>query len=125
MIPYALIMRIAGAAAIALALYLGYAHIKSIGYAEASVVYEQKIRAYEDGINKKIDTIQALSTSLVVNTTINNDLLAKDVSGILDRVKGKPLVIVKNGECVPSQTFSDTFNQINKRTNESMKGSAK
>lgn len=125
MIPYGLIVRIAGAGLLALALYLGYSHVKSIGYAEAEVVYQQKIREYEEGINKKIDTIEALSTSLVTNSAINNNLIAKDISDILNKVKDKPLVIIKNGKCTPSTTFSDTLNQINKRTNESMKESLK
>lgn len=113
------------ALAIMLALYSGYSYIKNIGYKEAEVVYQQKISDYENKLNKKIDTIETLASTLVAENRESAAILTTDVAEILAKTKGKTLTIVKNGECIPSKTFSDSFVEINKRTNQSMKGSDK
>ena len=113
------------AAAISVGIYAGYSHIKQIGYNEAEAKYTQIMHQYETDVNKKIDTIVAMSNSLATINQANNEQLTNDISAILSKVKGKQLVVVKNGECVPSQTFSDSFGQINKQVNLNMKGSQK
>lgn len=123
--PIALIMRIAGAALIALALYLGYTHVKSIGYEEASTKYEARIKDYEDNVARKIDSIETLSNTLAIESRENNEIVARDIEDILKKVKGKPLVIVKDGECTPSKTFSDSIGELNKRANQAIKESQK
>lgn len=120
-----LAIKAAIAAAIAGFLFFGYEKIKSIGYQEAEQKYTKVIKDYEDNLNKKIDNIETLAGTLVVENRENNVLLTNDINTILTRVKTKPLTIVKNGECSPSQTFSDTFVEINKRANQSMKDSQK
>ncbi len=112
-------------AIIAALLYAGYSHIKSIGYSEAEAVYKPVIEKYEKDVNAKIATIEANSTLLVANDAKNSAILINGIGGILKTIKGQPLTIIKNGECLPTQTFSDTFGAINKRTNEAVKGTQK
>jgi hypothetical protein len=106
-------------------IYLGYSHIKNIGYLEAEAKYTTIIKTYEDSVNNKIDTVVSMSNELATANKANNEQLVTDVTTILSKVKGKQLVIIKNGECVPSQTFSDSFVQINQRVNQSIKESQK
>lgn len=113
------------ATALGLLLFFGYSYVKQIGYAEAEVVYQKKIQEYEDRIVQKIDSIEALSTTLVKSSKANNDALAEDIASILVRVNGKPLVIVKDGKCTPSQTFTDSISAMNKRANQTMQESQK
>lgn len=105
--------------------YLGYSKVKAIGYAEASDKYELIIKDYNDKLVTRIDAIEVSSNTLAKQSRVNNELLAKDVSKILSSVKGKTLTIVKNGECVPNKTFSDSFGELNRSVNQSIKGSSK
>lgn len=106
-------------------LYSGYSHIKSIGYGEAEAKYKPVIEKYENDLSTKLATIEANSTLLVANDAKNSVVLINGIGGILKTIKGQPLTVIKNGECLPTQTFSDTFGAINKRTNEAMKDSQK
>lgn len=113
------------AAGIMGSLYAGYSHVKGIGYKEAETEYKLVIKNYEEQRDAKIAKIEELS-GLLVNTAIaNNDATKNDVKTILAAVKSKPLVVVKNGECTPSQTFSDSILTINKRINQSIKDNQK
>ena len=105
--------------------YLGYSKIKSIGYQEAADKYELVIKDYNERVLNKIDAIEQNSSTLIVESRTNTELLSKNVTGIVKWLKGKTLTIVKNGECTPSKTFSNSFNQINRTVNENMKGSQK
>lgn len=101
-------------------LYSGYYHVKDIGYQEASIKYELVIKDYEKRRDAKIASIEALSTILVTESRSNNATTTKSIANVLAATKGKPLVVVKNGECTPSQTFSDSILTINKRINQSI-----
>lgn len=120
-----LALRIGLVVAFCLSLYMGYAHIKSIGYKEAEQKYTLIIKSYENDVNKKIDAVVMNSVVLLEQNRSNSNRLAKDVKSILDLTKDKPLVVVKNGECLPSEVFSDTIRVLNQRANESMKESRK
>lgn len=110
------------ATAVSGGIYGAYKHVEGIGYDKAMVLCAENTRKYEEKINGKIDKIEANATLLVTETRASNELLQTNVSAILKNTKGKTLTIIKNGECNPSQTFSDTFGNVNKRVNESMKG---
>ena len=101
--------------------YIGYSYVKSIGYNEAKVECDQRFKEYNDIVMQKIERIESNSTTLVENSKIANEKLSEDITTIMKSVKGKTLTIVKNGECVPSQTFSDTINSVNKRINGELK----
>lgn len=100
---------------------MGYSHIKDIGYREAEAKYTEVIRKHELAVAAKTKMIEALSNDLVLQQKASSDQLATSINAVLVNVKGKSLTIIKNGECTPSQTFSDSFSKINKRVNESLK----
>lgn len=106
-------------------LYSGYSYVKGIGYSEAETKYEQVIKDYEAKRDAKIDKIVNLSNILVDESRNNNAATAKSISAVLAAAKAKPLVVVKDGECTPSQTFSDSILTINKRINQSILESQK
>lgn len=101
--------------------YTGYSKIKQIGYEEASAKYELVIKENQNAIAEKIMAIEISSSLLVEQQRLNNENLSSDIAKISRGFKGKTLTIVKNGECLPSAAFSDSFNTINKRVNESLK----
>lgn len=103
-------------------IYAGYSHIKHIGYEEAKVVYEEKINTLEEERKKRLASIESLATQLVADGQKNKEDVDKSLQSILIATKAKPLVVVKNGECTPSQTFSDSLDAINKRVNQNVKG---
>lgn len=100
--------------------YSGYSHVKNIGYQEAAVKYEKVIKDYEEVRNQRIANIEKLSYTLVNESRSNSLATAKGISSVLVAAKAKPLVILKEGECTPSQTFSDSILTINKRINQSI-----
>ena len=105
--------------------YLGYSKVKAIGYTEASVKYEAIIKEYNTELIARVCSIESTSNTLAKESRENNEALAKDISKILSSVKGKTLTIVKNGECVPNKTFSDSFGELNRSVNQSIKDSSK
>ena len=122
MINPMLVMRLLVALALAGALYFGYSHVKQIGYDEAAAKYSLIIKGYEEDVNKKIDALEVLSSTLVVENRKNNISLSKDMQDIKEGIKKKPLIVVKDGECTPAPTFSEAIVKINVRANQSVKG---
>ncbi len=125
--PFALqiLYKLAGVALVLLALYSGYSHIKSIGYAEAEAKYTLVIKNYEDNLNKKINAIEVVSMALAEESKASSEQLATGINTLISNTRGKTLTVVKNGECLPSETFSKTFREINVRTNQTMKETSK
>jgi esterase/lipase len=100
---------------------MGYAKVKQAGYEEAEAKYTQIIKDYENSVNKKIDNIESLSNLLIIQGREDAVLLSQDMQTIVTSIKRKPLVIVKDGECNPNATFSDTLSKINQRANQTVK----
>ena len=105
--------------------YLGYSKVKHIGYEEAKVEYEKKYQEYVTAHQTKLDGIVKTSDVLLAEARKGNADTLKGINNILVATKGKPLVIVKDGGCVPSPTFTDSISEINKQVNEKMKGKVK
>lgn len=105
--------------------YLGYSKIKQVGYEEAKVEYEKKYKEYVDAHQAKLDSIVKTSDVLLAESRKSNVNTLKGINTILAKSKGKPLVIVKDGGCVPSPAFIDSISEINKQVNEKMKGKVK
>lgn len=102
-------------------LYTGYSYVKNIGYQQARVECEEKFAQYNKELDAKLQQIAATSTTLVEDSKKANEAISADLATIMKSVKGKTLTIVKNGECIPNKTFSDTINSVNKRVNEGLK----
>jgi len=105
--------------------YSVYSNIRQAGYTEAATKYQLVIDNQQKLIDTKLKDIEQLSSTLVTESRASNTALASSVYSILNKVKGVPLVVVKDGKCTPSQTFSDTIDAVNKRVNESMKETQK
>lgn len=105
--------------------YLGYSKIKAIGYQEASAKYEERIKEYNSKVLAKVEAIEQNSIVLSEEARTNNAKLQKNITSVVSTMKGKTLTIVKNGECTPSKTFTDSFNQINHIVNENIKEAQK
>lgn len=128
MIPDTLVkigVKLLSALAIMFAIYSGYAYIKNIGYQEAEQVYLERMQKREIEISAKIDSIEMLSNILVKENRDASASLSADMYTIISKVKGKTLTVIKDGECTPSKTFSDSIVEINKRANQAVKGSQK
>lgn len=96
-------------------------YVENIGYSRAKQEDALIIKKLEDDAEKKFNSISVNSNVLATELKISIEALQNDIASIVKASKGKSFVIVKNGECSPSTTFSDTFNQINKRVNENNK----
>lgn len=107
------------------ALYTVFNAIDSRGYDRAKAECAIVVKDYEDKVLNRLTKIEENSSVLILNNKTVNDAMSVDIATILSKVKGKALVVVKDGKCVPSQTFSDTIDAVNKRVNQSMKDSQK
>lgn len=108
--------------AISVGLLIVYTKVKDIGYQEATTKYEQLISAHILANQEKLANLEKLSTKLVQITTESDITNTKNIGKISASIKGKSLVIVKDGQCNPSPTFLGSFDEINKQANESMRG---
>jgi hypothetical protein len=102
-------------------LYGSFLYIKDMGYKEAETKYTEIIANNERAIQDKSKSIEVMSNVLVEQQKQASIQLNASINSIMAGLKGKTLTVIKNGECTPSQTFSDSFVTINKRTNESIK----
>ena len=105
--------------------YLAFEKVKNIGYEEYKVLCDKRFAEHKEATDKRIEALETVSNTLVVENRENSALLAKDVAQLLKGVKGKTLTIVKDGGCTPTTTFADTFNSVNVRVNQSMKDKQK
>lgn len=97
---------------------LAYGWVYNRGYSAANLECDQKFQAYESKLNNQLDVLEANLQ------TINTDLVQKqselvvDVQAILQKVKSKPTIIVKEGRCTLQPEFVDSINQAIQRVNQ-------
>jgi 23S rRNA pseudoU1915 N3-methylase RlmH len=111
---------IAAIVAFAILQFFVWNHGRNFGEEHCIAKYEQQIRERDEAINEKVSELNDSSNKLAVNQKADTQKLRKDLQLILAQVKeGKqPVVIVKDGKCLPSETFVETVNKINRRVNE-------
>lgn len=105
--------------------YLGYSKVKQIGYEEAETKYTKIIAEHNKAVDEKIRELEKSSRQLVALTEANNTKLTQNIGQIVLGLNGKTLTVIKNGKCVPTKEFSDSFGKLNGAVNESIKGSRK
>jgi 23S rRNA pseudoU1915 N3-methylase RlmH len=95
-------------------------HGRNFGEERCTAKYEQQIRKRDEAINAKVTELNESSNKLAQNQKADTQKLRKDMQLILEQVReGKqPVVIVKDGKCMPTETFVETVNKINRRVNE-------
>jgi hypothetical protein len=101
------------------AFVLGWMYTKGYdtAYQDRTNHYE-KIRAEEiNKLNLKIDNLENLSNELATQGTINQNIISRDLNNVVKNLPKSVPFIIKNGECVPSENFIDTFNSIITRGN--------
>ncbi len=110
--------QIAGAAALALVLYLGYHKIYSIGYNKATAECAQRVKEYEEKIDGRIKSIENSSSALIEQSALADAARKKDYAAILFTIKGKPLYVIEQGKCKPSPDFVKAYNEGIERSNK-------
>lgn len=105
--------------------YFTFSYVKHIGYVEAETKYTKIIEEHNKAIDVKISELEKSSRALVTLTESNNTKLTQNIGQIVLGLNGKTLTIIKDGKCVPTKEFSDSFGKLNSTVNESMKGSRK
>lgn len=112
------IKEIIAIAVISLFFYSFYSYSYQKGY-DNRVAYYEEVRKKEFlTLNSKIDKIENLSTELSDSVKKNQNGLEKDLNQITGNVKNIKSYILKNGECVPSEEFLNSFNSIILRGNK-------
>ena len=99
--------------------------IKQMGYNKAETKYLALIAKHNKAIDEKITELEKSSKALVELTESNNTKLTQNIGQIVLGLNGKTLTIIKDGKCIPTKEFSDSFGKLNSAVNESMKGSRK
>ena len=83
------------------------------------VVHYEKIRAEDRNILiSKIDNLEALSIGMSKDVVRKQIKLSKDLNTLTLDIKNNKSFDVKNGECVPSEYFINTFNSVINRANQ-------
>ena len=83
------------------------------------VVHYEKIRAEDRNILiSKIDNLETLSIGLTKDVVRKQTKLGKDLNSLTLDIKNNKSFDVKNGECVPSEYFINTFNSVINRANQ-------
>ncbi len=104
--------------------YIGYNHIKDIGYKEAQAECQAKFDELEAKQNKRVEELQTVITQTADNLITNNQILTSDISRIVGGLKkgGQPTTIIKEGKCTPSPTFVNSLNEAIDRANAGASG---
>jgi hypothetical protein len=101
--------------------YTTYHRIKTIGYNEgfktANTECIKKNKEFTDKLDTLIVTIENNSSKLVSESVEARKVLKKDISTILLTIKNKPLYIIEQGQCKPSDDFINAYNQAVDRIN--------
>lgn len=83
------------------------------------VEYYEKIRAEDRNILiSKIDNLETLSIGLTKDVVRKQTKLGKDLNSLTLDIKNNKSFVIKNGECIPSEYFINTFNSVIDRANQ-------
>jgi len=112
--------------AIVIAVVLVYGWIYQKGYSNGKEACEQahleSDQARDAAINERIDKLASGSTKIANETKKSAGNINKQIEELLINLrkdpKSGPLVIIKDGNCVPDKTFVDAINAINGAANE-------
>lgn len=110
--------QLVGAIALAIACWFVYHHIYESGYKAASVVYEARIKDYNDKLDKRIGNLEGDSHVLVSAAASQAETRTQELSAITALAKKKVLFTVKGDKCTPSQDFLNSYNALITRGNQ-------
>lgn len=93
----------------------------SSGKKDAEAVYLQENKDRDKKINDSIEKLAIGSAKIAENGKLTSTRINKKIQALSDDVKNninkEPLVIYKEGNCVPSKSFVDTMNRITEEAN--------
>lgn len=113
LVKYALV-----ALAVASLLGLGYRTAYNHGKLAAEATYQAETEQFIKQIHARISQVEQNLDKALDLAIFHQERLTKDIDEILKRVKSKPVAIIKNNKCVPSETFVEGINQAIRRANE-------
>lgn len=91
------------------------------GYLAYDKVYnkgvEDTVAAHQKYLDEKISKLEQLSTDIAKQTETSNQQVRDDLAVILSNSSKKPTVIYKEGKCIPSDNFLDSYNSLIDRAN--------
>lgn len=120
MLPINLTLIKYGVAAALVAAMLGYVY--KTAYSHGELAAQQACAEETDILIKQIhDRITKVEQNLdrIADMAIDQqEKMSKDIDEILKKIKKKPVVIVKNGKCVPSTEFIQGLNEAIRRANQ-------
>lgn len=99
-------------------LYWIYSSIYDSGYRAASIECDQKFAQLQKETNEKLFSLQSSLQNISGDLGVQQASLASDMSTILQTIRKKPTVVVKDGKCVPSQEFVNSINKAIDRANK-------
>lgn len=79
---------------------------------EARVRFEAERQEFNKKIFEKIDQLYALSKDLAQAHSIKQQEIKNDIERLRKSAMNKELVIIKDGKCILSKDFMDTYNAI-------------
>ena len=104
-------------ALVAAAIFSIYNYGYSRGYQNRVYHYEEIAKKDFLNLNKKIDGVETLASTLSIQVQKGQNITINDLNKITSDLKSKKFSILKNGECVPSEDFINTFNAVIDRGN--------
>lgn len=87
-------------------------------YTKATEEYQVQLTARNKQIIDKLDSIEQLALHETTKNYSNHNQLVLDMNKLTQAIKNKQLTTTKNGECIPSQDFLDSYNSIILRGNQ-------
>lgn len=103
--------------AITSASFFIYNYIYSRGFDEANIECAARMKEYTDKLDARIAELVDLSKQKSEEEAKRALLLKQDLNKLLVLSKQKPLTIIKEGKCLPSETFVETYNAAIDRVN--------
>lgn len=100
-------------------------HIYTKGYMEAKAVCEENQRIQQEALDVKLADIFKASQEMAAADAARQRGLDASLKKILEASRKEPTTIIKEGVCYPSKSFSDSFDAINRQTNQAIKESQK
>lgn len=98
-------------------LSIAYDRVYTRGYEKASLVYEQKIKEYNDKVVAKITKLENASDQLLDQNATLMRQSSSEFYELQQSLKGKQLYTIVAGKCSPSKDFTEAWNAAIKKAN--------
>jgi hypothetical protein len=93
-------------------------YVFNLGVVHQKVKDDKVIVEMQKSIATQVSSIEKLSSIAVINSTKLTNTTNSNLELILASVKKKPLTIIKEGKCVPSDEFKQGYYDLIKEVNK-------